>query len=238
MRTFFLYFIIVRLLGNPLLAIAVLAVIYLLVDRRFIGLLPDFTRPIRRASRWRQLRGMVELNPANAGAQLELGQLLCERRRYHEALPLLEKAGQKLGDHATAQFYLGVAYIRTGDLAAGRAALLKAVALRPSVQYGEPYVYLAEAALDTEGRAATDQAPGAAAKKPLAEWVDTVLRYGNTEVCYRMGAVLRRRGQEVEAVRLFREALAGYKQSPAFARKQGRRWAFLAWLALRLGGGA
>ena len=130
MQSFFLYYILSMLFGNPVTAILFLAFIYLIVDRRFIGLLPDFTRPLRRKSRMRQLRTTVALNPANASAQLELGQLLMERKRYREALPFLQQAGKKLEDHASAQFYLGADLVRVGEMdSAGN--FRKAVALRP-----------------------------------------------------------------------------------------------------------
>lgn len=222
MQSFFLYYILSMLFGNPVTAILFVAFIYLIVDRRFIGLLPDFTRPLRRKSRLRQLRSTVALNPANASAQLELGQLLMERKRYREALPFLQQAGKKLEDHASAQYYLGADLVRVGEMDAGREVLEKAVALRPNVQYGEPFIYLAEAALSAGNNTAE-----------LPEWVQTVVQYGNVEVCYRMGRVLQQYGYKAEAHRLYSEALNGYKQCPTFARKTSRRWGLLAWLALK-----
>lgn len=219
------------LFGNPLMAILFLAAIYLVIDKRFIGLLPDFAKPLRQRTRIRQLRTTVTLNPANAGAQLELGQLLMARKRYHEALPFLQQAGKKLEDHASAQFYLGADLVRVGQMAAGQAILEKAVALRANVQYGEPYIFLAEAILSEQKQGAKQT--NASELEQIPEWVETVLQHGNIEVCYRMGRVLQHYGYRAEARRLYNEALAGYKQSPNFARKASRRWGYLAWLALK-----
>jgi tetratricopeptide (TPR) repeat protein len=175
---------------------------------------------------------------------LELGMLLFDRRRYQEALPVLEKAGNKLDDHATAQFYLGAVYVRLGQLDKGRQVLEKAVELRPNVQYGEPYIYLAEAALRAERKHALsgEAVESGKAGEPLqhqlsgqqlAGWIDSVSRYGNVEICYRMGKVLLDAGKHEEAARLFNEALASYRQSPGFSRRTARHWAMRTWWALK-----
>jgi len=233
LRTFFLYWLLSALLGNPIIALIVLFLIYLMIDRRFIGLLPDFTRPFRQSSRLRRLRTEVELNPANAGALLELGMLLFDKGRYQEALPFLEKAGKKLDDHATAQFYLGAVYVRLGRLAEGRQILEKAVALRPNVQYGEPYIYLAEAALHSQGKEDLATITDASLQEKLEEWIEAVSRYGNVEILYRMGRVLLEAGKRDEAGRLFNEAMASYRQAPAFSKRTSRRWALRTWWTLK-----
>lgn len=198
------------------------------LDRRFVGLLPDVTAPLRRAARVRQLRAMIELNPADSVAQLELGSLLFQAGRTAEALPYLERAGKRLDDHATAQFYLGAANVRMGRPTEGVGALRRAVELRPEVQYGLPYVYLAECALKS-----ASGGEGSATEAELQEWVSTVTHYGNVETSYRMGTVLMRGGRKEEAQRMFREALSDYRLSPPFARRAARRWALLARLRLR-----
>jgi tetratricopeptide (TPR) repeat protein len=224
MRNLFLFFLLTRLFGNPLMALLALLLCYVLIDRRFIGLLPDFSRPFRRSARIRQLRETIALNPADATARYELGTLLLEAGKVAAALNLLETAGQRLGDHANAQFSLGAAYVLSGQYAAGEAALRRAVQMRPEVQYGLPYVYLLQATL-ADGAVAADEAE-------VASWLDTAARYGNVETCYRLGLVLHRHGRTEEAVRMYKEALAGYRRCPAFARKAARRWAVFAHLRL------
>lgn len=227
MRTFLLFYLLSRLLGNPLLALLALVVVALVLERGFLGVLPDLAKPWRGSARIRQLRAAVELTPFDARAQLDLGMLLLEAGKADSALPYLEQAAVKLADHATAQYALGAALVQTGRYAEGAAALRQAIAIRPEVQYGMPYVYLVTAKLQCSKADTRETAPA-----EVAEWVDTVIRYGNAETCYRMGVALQRNGLPDAAARLFREAVAGYRQSPAFARRAGRRWALFARLRL------
>ena len=130
------------LTGNPLLALAILAGIYLYADRRYIGLLPDFTRPFKRRRHMARLAATIRANPADANAQLELGAFHLERGAASRALPLLEKARERNPDSARLHFLLGAAYRRLGRNAEAREALEKAVILNPKVAYGEPYYHL------------------------------------------------------------------------------------------------
>lgn len=61
-----LYYILSRLTGNPLFAIVVLVVGYALLDKIYLGLLPDFFTPLKRYRRINNLLAELNINPANA----------------------------------------------------------------------------------------------------------------------------------------------------------------------------
>lgn len=222
MQGLFSFFLLSRLLGSPIGALVVLVVFYFILDRRFVGLLPDVFKPMRRAGRIRRVREAIDVNPADASAQLELGTLLAEKRSWHAAIPHLEKAAERL-DNSQSLFQLGAAYFRVGRLDEGKAALEKALALNPRVGYGEPYVYLAEYQL--RNKQSTANIPG------LEE---ALSQYGSVDVCYRLGRLFQDAGENEKARAMFQEALATHKVNPPFLRRQQRRVALMAWLRARL----
>ncbi len=227
------YLLLNMIMSNPLLAILLLITIYLLIDKRFIGLIPDITRPWQRRKRLRQLRELEELRPFDSATQLELGTLLFEMGKPQEALPHLEKAVAKMDGHAGALYTYGAVCVELGEYDKGLAALQQAIAVRPEVQYGMPYVYLTRAALQLNKQLAAESAGNAdpsAADDMLRidEWIATVMRFGNVETCYRMGLVLQQAGLHEQARSLYQEAITIYRKSPSFARRQARRWYFRA----------
>lgn len=216
-----------RILGHPLTALLIVVIIYLVVNRSLSGWLPDFTRSWRRAAQIRQLRSTVALNPADARSLMELGAMLLSARKPREALPYLEQAAAKMDDHAHALYYLGAAYAETGQFAKAVPILDKAIALRPEVEHGSPYVYLAQITLGRPGLGEN------ADDEQVAAWVAAVIRYGDAETCYRLGSVLLQAGKKAEAQQLFLEALDHYQRSPGFVRRAARIWALRSRLSLK-----
>lgn len=217
MRTFFLFYIL-SALTNPLVAILVLLIIYLFVDRQFIGLLPDVFRPIRRQARLRSLQRTLNVNPADADAHFELGSILVEQRKWRQALPHLETAVDRL-KNSQAHFLYGVALFRSGHEDEGKRHLEKALELNPKVGYGEPYLYLAEYALKRQQD--VDAIPGFAEALEL---------YSSTDVSYRLGRLFEQAGDIERARKMYQEASASYRQSPGFLRRRHRRSALNAWV--------
>lgn len=223
MRGLFGFFLLSRLFGNPVVAILVLLVIYFIVDRRFVGLLPDVFKPLRRAGQVRHIRESLQINPADANAHLELGMLLSEKRQWERAVPHLERAAERL-ENSQSFFHLGAAYFGIGQLDEGKVALEKALELNPRVGYGEPYVYLAEYQLRN--------------KRDIADidgLEEALSQYGSVDVCYRLGRLYEEAGEHERAKAMFQESLATYKVNPPFLRRQQRRVAISAWIRLRLG---
>lgn len=188
-----------------------IVVIYLLIDRRFIGLLPDVFRPFRRGARARSLQRALDVNPADATAHFELGSLFVEQRKWQQALPHLETAVTRL-KNSQAHYQFGVALFRSGQEDEGKVQLEKALELNPKVGYGEPYLYLVEYALKRQQD--VDAIPG------LAEALEL---YSSVDVSYRLGRLFEQSGAVQHARRLYKEALASYRESPKFLRRQHRR---------------
>lgn len=212
-------------LGNPILVLVGLAVAYLLIDRRYIGLLPDFTKPFRRRRRMARLSETIRLNPADANSQLELGALYLERGQAAQALPLLEKARERNNDSARVLWLLGVCYRSQGRTVEAAQALAQAVAINPKAGYGEPFYHLLAISLRVKPR---DEAV-------LEEYRERILAYGSPEIFYRAGRALLAGGDRSAARTMFHEAIENYQASPKGFRRVHRRWAAMSWVFLRFG---
>lgn len=217
MKYFFLYFIVRMFLNNPLAAILLVLIIYAVVDRQFIGILPDFLTPWRRARRISALKRDIAINPYDGRAFYELGATLVEKGRVKESRSYLEKAQNLMPNHPDVQFYLGWAYLRSGLPEEGKIALERALDLNPKVKYGEPYVYLLEYTL-----------LWAKNQEKIDEYLKKIAEYGSPQFYYELGMLFQKAGQRDKAREMFREALVSYRNSPHFYKKQYRYWAFRA----------
>lgn len=225
MNYFFLYWLLNLIFRSPLAVIAVLAALYLIVDRGFVGLLPDFTRPLRRRRRMARLEQEVRLNPSNATGQVELAALYLDSGKAAKALPLLEQARERMEDSTRFHFLLGQSCYLLGRFDQARQELDLAVRLNPRVAYGEPYRYLLAILL----RSASPD------REAIAGLKEAILAHGSPEVFYRAGRTLLAHGDRDGAREMFREAVENYRAAPKGFRRVHRRWAALAWMFGRLG---
>jgi len=214
---FFLYYFIFRFfLGNPLLALLIIFFLYLIIDRQFIGLFPDFLKPFKRSSRIKALKELVKLNPANVDGYRELGQLHLEGKKYTQAVEYFEKCLVKMDEYADIHFYLGKGLYLMGQKEEGYRELFKALSINPKIGYGEPYIYLLDYQLDTN---------------PLPEKINEFLKkieqFGTPEILYKCGSILLKQ-DSIKGRELLQEAVSNYKAMPRNFRKIHRRWAFLA----------
>ena len=84
-----------------------------------------------------------ELDPADVGAAINLGQLLVQQRRFDEAIKLLRPAVEAEPFNATAAYGLATALVRSGATDEGRAAMDKFQKLRESgyaVTFSQAYL--------------------------------------------------------------------------------------------------
>ena len=84
-----------------------------------------------------------ELDPADVGAAINLGQLLVQQRRFDEAIKLLRPAVEAEPFNATAAYGLATALVRSGAADEGRAAMDKFQKLRESgyaVTFSQAYL--------------------------------------------------------------------------------------------------
>lgn len=211
-----LYFIVRLFFANPFVALVLIVIIYAIVDRRYIGILPDFIEPLNRWQKISKLKRDLELRPFSGQSLYELGSLQVESGNITEGLRNLEKAHDLIEDHPDIEYYLGVARINAGDLTTGKEALENALKLNPKIKYGYPYVYLLAYSLKR--------------KEPQTQidiYMEKIFEYGNPKMYYEVGAIFQKERYPENAREMFLRAQESFKSSPSFMRKQHRYYAIM-----------
>ena len=114
------------LTGSPILSLLLLVVVWALLDRFTLGLLPDPVRAWARFSRVRRLEAHLARTPHDRRARLELGDLLVEQRRFRRALEVLRPNVEAGDDDVYTLYCLGVASYGAGLPADGERFLERA----------------------------------------------------------------------------------------------------------------
>ena len=215
-----LYFLLSMLIRNPFLALIILLLVYALMDRAYIGFLPDFLMPFKRAGRIKNLREVLKVNPADANAAQELGIIFFDKKNYAAALDYLKMACKKVKNSPRLYLYLGMTYMEQKQEVKGKEFLEQALELDRRVGHGLPFIYLISYQLNHNN--------------PISEefrhLTDSFDSFASTENFYRMGMVYSRMGNKERAREMFQQALEEYSFVPGRLRKLHRRWAFLSWL--------
>jgi tetratricopeptide (TPR) repeat protein len=223
---FLLFGLLTFLTGSPWTALLVVLAVYLLFDFQYLGFARSAVGRIKSFGEIRELQTDVELNPHNAAALNDLGRLLILNGRAPESVAPLERAIKRLDDSDETNYYLGLAYLKTGKEREGEAHILKALELNPRFRYGEPYLRLGEQYLH-EGR--YDDALAMLRKQGE-------IHTSSVEGLYQLGETHRRMGDLVQARDAYQKSMAAFRQSPRYKRREERPWAWRARLALwRLG---
>jgi tetratricopeptide (TPR) repeat protein len=220
---FFLFYILMLLLGNPFLAILVLVGLYLAADVRYVGWTRKMIDTVRTEREIGELSRQVALNPYNASAQNDLGRLLVLRGRFRDALTPLEKAIERMEDSPETNYYLGLACLHSGREEEGEARIVRALELNPRFRYGEPNFRLG-AFLLNKGR--IDEARGALEK-------GVAIHTSSAEGWYLLGQTLRAGGDKEKAKDYYKKAIESFRNSPGYKRREDRRFAWRARMALR-----
>lgn len=224
--SFFLFLLLSQLLGSTLGRLLVVAVVLWYLDDRYFGLLASLWAPVMRRQRIASLRSSVAINPADVRSLVELGDHYLHMGRPRLAAEYLEQAAQRGEDGARFLYLLGAAWIQLGRHAEGRAKLEAALAAQPSMAFGEPYLYLLEETLATEG----------GSSPRVAELVAHLDDFDSVEVLTRGGWLCARAGRKDLARSLFAEAVRNYGFVPKKMRRRERRWLVRARLGLLMGG--
>lgn len=202
---------------NPIVVLIVLFIIYAIIDRRFIGSLPDFLKPFQRWRKISSLQQQLGYNPSPGRIHYELGSLQVEQGKMEEGRRNLEKAHEMITDHPDIEYYLGVARIKTDALDEGKDALEHALQLNPKVKYGLPYVYLIEYSLKKHE-----------SQEQIDEYMDKIYEYSNPQMLYELGIIYQKAGHTKQARAMFQEVQSSLKQCPSFMKKQYRYFAIRA----------
>ena len=228
MRTFFLFVLLSWVTGNPILAGAIILLIlggsYFLYSRR----LYRFRQIWRDGARIRRLQAELAINPEDAKARSDLGELLVRKSRFVEALGHLERAITRCDDLPDTNFYLGWTHLALGDQQQGQRHIMRALELNPRFGYGEPHLRLGDCFFARgEYKEAT----------PHYEAFRAIHRSG-VEGLYKLGECYLATGEREKAVEVLREAVAAFRVAPWYRRQEERRWGRKAGRTLRKAGTA
>ncbi len=216
---FFLFWILWRIVGNPFIAIAILLIILYFLDRRYVGITPNLFRPLQQSRKLSKLKQDLAVHPYNTSGKLEAARILMEKKRYTQALVLLEQVQPVMKDSADVLYEWGLCQLMLGDLDEGEEKMLQALEMNPKVKYGEPYLRLGEAWAETD----LERAIGY-----LERFRE--IHSSSCEAYYRLGQLYKKLDRKEAANRAFRETLDIYRSLPKYKRKTERRWALLAFL--------
>lgn len=202
---------------NPFAALVFIVIVYAVIDRWYIGALPDFVRPIANWQKITKLKRELEFSPSPGQILYEIGALQVENGNMEEGRRNLEQAHILIPDHSDIEYYLGVARIKTGALEQGKEALENALRLNPKIKYGFPYVYLIECGLK-------ERAP----QEQIDAYMEKIIEYGNPKMYYEVGVIFQKAGYTKKAGEMFRNTQVIFRSSPSFLRKQQRYYVIMA----------
>lgn len=204
--------------GNPITAILVLLLIVYVLDRRFVGVFPSVTKPFKRARAISKLRRQIAVSPSDVSSRHELARLLLERRKYGEALKLLETMESSLEDSAEFWDDIGSARLHTGSIAQGETDIVRALQINPRVKYGRPYLRLAEAFRDSD-------------REKALHYLEQfhAIHSSSSEAFYLLGYMYQTLGRAQGAKKSYQESMDVYRSLPKYKKRQERKWAVRSW---------
>lgn len=223
MGKFFLFVLLWNLVGNPFLALIILLAVLYVIDRRYVGIFPSIAKPFRRARQSSRLRTQIAMNPNDVSSKFELARLLVEKKNFREARDLLVQIEDRY-EHS-AEFWVDLGYVnmKLGQLEEGERQALRGLEINPRVQYGQPFLRLAEAFRQTDRAKALEY---------VREFQN--IQSSSSEAYYLLGSMYRTLGQVAEAKQAFSESVAVYRSLPKYKKRQERRWALRSfWAGLR-----
>jgi tetratricopeptide (TPR) repeat protein len=225
MGKFFLFYIFYWILGNPIIALLIILLIYFTIDRTFLGFIPDPFKALKTSSRIRQLEKLIAINPHDARSLKELGIFMFDKKNIKKAMEYFEKAKTKMSDDPEFNYYYGISTARSGDIQKGRELIDNALKISPGLKYGEPYLMMAEVYIENGDYKSA---------RPLLENFGGI-HSSSSRGFYQMGLVKLKLGMKEEGMDYLKKSITAFKASPRFKRKLDRKWAWKARALLRKG---
>lgn len=220
MKTIYIYLLLRTITRDPLLTIFILLIIYLAADRAYIGLLPDFLKPLRGTLRIRDLKRQIKEYPYNGNLYFEAGQLLVEKGKYDEGASYLEKANEMIPQHPDIVFFLSVAKIESNNernREQGIPLLNHALEVASKTKTGEIYFHLIKNHIQSQGY---DQ--------EVENYLGKMRNYSTPEQYYKLSKAFLKIGNKTKAKEMLLEVNRNYQQWPSFMKKKHRTWVFQA----------
>lgn len=209
-----LFFFLTWLTGSPIIAILVLLVILYALDRRFVGLTPSLLKPIRRSSQLSKLKKHIALSPNDTSSKLEASRILIEKKKYVEALKLLEPMERVLDESAEYWDDLGISCMHTGQPERGEEAVHRALSINPRVKYGAPYLRLAAYYSNKDaGKALT--------------YIDSFqeIQSSSCEAYARLADIYKQMNRLDDRKTAIEDGLRIYRMLPKYKKRVERKWA-------------
>jgi tetratricopeptide (TPR) repeat protein len=213
-RSFFLFIVLSRVLGNPLIALVVVAAVAYAIDARWNGRWFDPRGLFRRRQAIHELRQTIERNEHDAAAHNDLGRILAQQGRYEAALPHLERAIRRMEEAPETNFYYGLCLLNTGRREEGERSIRRSLEINPRFLYGEPQTVLARTRLEHR------DADGA------QRWAREAVKLNTSSVegWVLLGRAENDRGDATAARDAFAKAKDAYKHLPAYLHLPNRKW--------------
>ena len=214
MRTFFLFYLLSWLLGNPLLALILVAALFYFGEARLSGRYFNPAKFVTKRQTIADLKRRLSINDHDVASHNDLGRLLADDGRFDQALPHLHRAVSRMEESAETNYYLGLAMMETGDSQAGIEHIEKALSINPRFLYGEPYLALARHH-SVQGRH----------REALEEAMDAVsLNTSSIEGWVLVGKANSELGEQSAAADAFAEAKKAFAHLPRYLKLPNRRW--------------
>nr|WP_217504677.1 tetratricopeptide repeat protein [Paenibacillus taichungensis] len=222
MIKFLIFGLLWRIVGNPFLAVIIFLIILYFLDRRYVGVMPSFMKPLKRMRNISRLRQQLAMSPNEVSSKLDLARLLIERKRYSEAHSLLLELERPYEQSAEYWEALGTTELHLGQTEEGERHILQALDINPRVKYGRPYLTLAGAFKDSHRDKAL------AYVQQFQE-----IHSSSSEAYYLLGSVYRSLGRTADAKQAYEQSLNVYRSLPKYKKRQERRWAVRSWFRKR-----
>jgi uncharacterized protein HemY len=216
--TWFLWLVLSSITGSPVGSAAAIVLVWFVVDRFTLGILPDPYRAIQRWQRVSSLERTLLNNPHDRRARAELAEHYVARKKYQKAMEVL-RPNLEAGDEDPAMlFTMGVACLGSGHAPQGEKLLGHVEELDPRFRVGE--VDLARGTFRLERK------DWAGARDALEKLVG--VRKGTVEGRVKLAMALEGLNDDGKAALVKDEAWAEYVAAPGFQRRKERKWAWRA----------
>ncbi|NOY53330.1 MAG: tetratricopeptide repeat protein [Deltaproteobacteria bacterium] len=225
MSKIFLFYILTVLTRSPLLALLVIVALYFFLDRRFVGLLPDFSALFRTRREIARLKQEVMLNPHNAEALSDLGRYLVQTGKDREGVSFLERALPRMGEISETRFYLGLGYLHLGQMEKAEEHLRAVLQIDPRYGYGEAWLRMGDLKV---------------LEKDLAGALESYQAFvgihtSSSEGFYKMGEVCQRLDDREKAKEYYSKSMNAMRGSPPHKKRIDRPWFWKARMKLMQG---